>query len=289
MVHRGGDNGPITLDTAGLPCLLGSVVTGRACTCAASVPDLLFGLCFAVIGAISLGLHDFVLFQQPVPQGIPWRETLACISAALLLLPGIGLLHPATAKASALVLTVFVALWIIALWLPQVLAHPTVEVNWLGVGEDLTLVVGGWLIYCTITGRRDGSVRIARIVFGLALVPIGLSHFFYLKAAANFIPAWMPWHVPLTMLAGAGHIAAGLAIASGVVPQLAATLEASMESLITVIVWVSAIVTKPADHTSWVNLLISAAETAAAWVVAAFLARRLVAMSVRAAQEPRAS
>jgi uncharacterized membrane protein len=227
------------------------------------VGHLLFASCFVAIGAISLALHDFVLFQQPVPQGIPWRETLAYISAALMLLPGIGLLLPGTAKGAALVLTAFVALW-----LPQALAHPLVEANWLGVGEDLTLVVGGWLIYRELAGRRDGSLRAAQVVFGLALVPIGLSHFFYLQAAANFIPAWLPLHMPLTMLAGAGHIVAGLAIAAGLLPRLAATTEASMESLITVIVWVSAIAAKPGDHMNWVNFLISSAETAAAWVVA---------------------
>lgn len=232
------------------------------------VGHLLFAVCFVAIGAISLALHDFVLFQQPVPRGIPWHETLACISAALMLLPGIGLLLPGTARGSALVLAGFVALWIVALWLPQALTHPLVEANWLGVGEDLTLVVGGWLIYCNLSGRRDGSIRVAQIVFGLALVPIGLSHFFYLQAAANFIPGWMPLHVPLTILAGAGHIVAGLAIASGLLPRLAATTEASMESLITVIVWVSAIAAKPGDHMNCVNLLISSAETAAAWVVA---------------------
>jgi uncharacterized membrane protein len=230
---------------------------------------VLFASCFALLGAISLGLHDFVLFQEPVPPGVPWREGLACISAALLLLPGIGLLFPATARGSALVLAAFVALWILALWMPQALAHPQVEASWLGVGEDLTLVVGGWLIHCNLSGRRDGSIRLAQIVFGLALVPIGLSHFFYLQAATRFLPAWMPLPVPLTLLAGAGHIAAGLAIASGLLPRLAANLEASMESLITVIVWVSAVAARPADHMNWVNLLISTAETAAAWVVAA--------------------
>ena len=251
------------------------------------VGHLLFALCFVFIGAISLALHDFVLFQQPVPQGIPWREPLALISAALMLLPGLGLLLPSTTKASALTLTAFVALWVIALWFPQVAAHPGVEGNWLGVGEDLTLVVGGWLIYCKAgsvraapgreaSGRSAAAVRIARILFGVALVPIGLSHFFYLQGAANLIPDWMPLHVPLTLLAGAGHIAAGLAIACGVVPRLAATTEVGMESLITLIVWVSAIAAKPGDHQNWVNLLISSAETAAAWLVAASYARRVV-------------
>ena len=234
---------------------------------------LLFAVSFALIGAISLGLHDFVLNQQPVPKGIPWREGLACISALLMLLPGVGLLFPATARGSALTLTAFVTLWIVALWIPLVLAHPLVEGYWLGVGEDLTLVAGGWLIYSAVSRRSDVTVRIARVVFGLALVPIGLSHFFYLEAAARFIPAWMPFHVPLTVLAGAGHIAAGAAIACGVVPRLAAISEASMESLITLIVWVSAVVAMPGHRMSWVNLLISTAETAAAWVVAASFAR----------------
>lgn len=233
------------------------------------VGHLLFASSFVLIGAISLRLHDFLLFQQPVPQDIPWRAGLACISAALLLLGGAGLLFQATARQAALVLTAFVALWIVALWIPQVLAHPLVELNWEGVGEDMVLVAGGWLIYCEVSGRSDGTVRIARLLFGLALVPIGLSHFFYLDAAVKFIPAWMPFHVPLTMVSGAGHIAAGVAIASGVVPRLAATMEASMENLITLIVWVTAIVTKPGDYHSWVNLLTSAAETAAAWVVVA--------------------
>ncbi|MGH8180297.1 MAG: DoxX family membrane protein, partial [Steroidobacteraceae bacterium] len=189
-------------------------------------------------------------------------------------------------KQSALLLTGFVALWVVALWLPQALARPLVEANWLGVGEDLTLVAGGWLLYCAISGRNDVSLRIARVLFGLALVPIGLSHFFYLQGAAQLIPAWMPLRVPLTLLAGAGHIAAGLAIACGVVPRLAATLEGSMESLITLIVWVSAVAAKPGDHENWVNLLVSTAETAAAWVVAASYAASATGVASRTGHSP---
>lgn len=238
---------------------------------------LLFAVSFALIGLIGLGVRDFVLSQEPVPQGLPLRAALACVSALLLLLPGVGLLLARTARASALVLTGFVSLWVIALQIPRIVAHPLIEVYWLGAGEDMALVTGGWLLYCAVSGRDDGSVRTARVLFGLALVPIGLSHFVYLKLAADFIPAWMPFHVPLTLLTGAGHVAAGLAIASGVLPRLAAVMEANMESLITVVVWVSAIAAKPGDHQSWVNLLISTAEAAAAWVVVASYAPRAVA------------
>jgi uncharacterized membrane protein len=228
---------------------------------------LLFALGFAVVGAIGLGAHDFVLWQQPVPKAIPWREALACVSGALLLLAGLGLLAAPAARLSALVLTAFVFLWVIALQIPRIVAHPQVELYWLGLGEDTTLVAGGWIIFCAISGRTD-RVRLARAVFGLALVPIGLSHFFYLEDAIQLLPSWMPFHVALTRFTGAAHIAAGAAIFFGILPRLAATLEAVMESLFTLIVWVTAAASTPTSRESWVNLFISTALSAAAWAVA---------------------
>jgi uncharacterized membrane protein len=229
---------------------------------------LLFGVGFAVVGAIGLGAHDFVLHQQPVPKGLPWRETLASISGALLLLTGVGLLVARTARFSALVLTAFLLLWVVALQIPRLVMNPAVEGYWLGLGEDLTLVAGGWVLFCAIAGRNDGTVRASRAVFGLALVPIGLSHFVYLEGAAGLIPSWIPLHISLTCFTGAAHIAAGAAIVIGIVPRLAATLEAAMESLFTLIVWVTAVVVAPASRESWVNLFISTALSAAAWAVA---------------------
>lgn len=250
------------------------------------IGHLFFALGFAVIGAICLAARDFLLFQEPIPQGIPWRDTLACINAALLLVPGVCLLWPPTAKRSALILTGFVALWVIVLQIPKVVAHPLIEGSWLGVGEDTTAVAGGWLIYCALAQRNDSTVRIARIVFGIALLPIGLSHFFYLKDAVGLVPTWMPLRAPLTVLGGAGHIAAGLAIAFGVVPRLAATMEAIMETLFTLICWVSAVAAAPTDRQAWVNLCISTALTAAAWAVAESYGKRVATpqLAVRAAQ-----
>lgn len=158
-------------------------------------------------------------------------------------------------------------LWVLVLQLPRVVAQSLVEVYWLGVGEDLALATGGWLIYCAIAGRNDWSARAAQIAFGLALLPIGLSHFVYLKLAMSFIPAWMPFHSLLTMITGAGHIAAGFAIAFGIMPRIAATLEAVMETLITLVVWISAVAVTPTSRAAWVNLFISTAITAAAWAV----------------------
>lgn len=232
------------------------------------IGHLLFALGFAVVGAIGLGAHDFVLSQQPVPKEIPWRETFACLSGALLLLTSVGLLVPRSAKLSALALTAFLFSWVLVLQIPRLLADPLVEGYWLGLGEDLSLVAGGWLIYCALVGRNDLSLRVARVAFGLALVPIGLSHFIYLEGAAGFIPSWMPFRLALTAFTGAAHIVAGVAIALGVVPRLASTLEATMESLFTLIVWLTAVINAPTHRENWVNIFISTALSAAAWALA---------------------
>lgn len=232
------------------------------------VGHLLFGLAFAAEGALGLSARDFLLNQQPVAQGIPWREPLACASAAILLLAGIGMLVPRSARVSTLVLAGFTALWVLVLHLPRTFAQPDNAGFWLGVGEVSTLATGGWLIYCALSGRDDKTVHVARLLFGVALVPIGLSHFVYLKLAAGMIPTWFPLRVPLTALTGAAHIAAGAAIVFGILPRLAATLEAVMESGFTLIVWVSAVAAVPTDRQHWVDLLISTALSGAAWAVA---------------------
>ena len=226
--------------SAGSLCLGGVVYLRKI-----GVGHLFFAVGFAAIGAISLEARDFLLHQQPVPPGIPWRETLACISAALMLVPGVGLLLPATARRSAFILTAFVALWVVALQLPRALAHPLVEGKLAGCGRGLapwSAAAGSSIARSRGGGwqRSDRTHSLRPRAGADRAVTLLLS-----DGRRHPVPAWMPLRVPLTALGGAGHIAAGLAIAFGVVPRLAATLEAIMESLFTVICWVSAVVATP--------------------------------------------
>jgi uncharacterized membrane protein len=243
---------------------------------------LLFALAFAAIGVLCLGAHDFILWQEPVPKEILWRQPLALANGTLLLASGAGLLFARTARVAALTLSGFLfVVWVLVIQLTRALAHPAIELHWLGVGEDASLAAGGWVIYCALAGRDDASLRLARRVFGLALVPIGLSHFFYTQNAVQLIPGWFPLPVSFTLLTGCGHIAAGLALALGVVPRLAATLEAWMESIITLICWGSAVVAA-SSQAPWVNLCISTALSAAAWAVAASYRRSAWGWALRA-------
>jgi uncharacterized membrane protein len=229
------------------------------------IGHLLFALGFAIIGAIQLGTQDFILSQEAVPKDVPWPHVLACISGAILLLTGLGTFLAPIARRAMLALTAFMLFWT-ALAILRLVPHPNVEDYW--PGENFTLVAGGWLIACALAGRSDRSVHWAQIIFGIGLVPVGLSHFVYLKGAAEMIPSWLPFHVPLTCLTGAAHIAAGVAIVFGIVPRLAATLEAIMETLFTLLIWGPIVAGAPTSHDNWANIFISTALSGAAWAVA---------------------
>jgi uncharacterized membrane protein len=106
------------------------------------------------------------------------------------------------------------------------------------------------------------------MIVGISLVPVGLSHFFYLQTTTNLVPAWLPARVFWTYLGGAAHIAAGLGLLCGVLPRLAARLEAGMLMAFAVLVWIPRVITTPGVHFNWTELLGTWVIGAAVWVVA---------------------
>ncbi|HEX6816137.1 MAG TPA: hypothetical protein VF102_10725 [Gemmatimonadaceae bacterium] len=66
------------------------------------------------------------------------------------------------------------------------------------------------------------------IRFGLALIPIGLSHIFYPAQPASLVPAWLPFHRGCAYFTGAAQLAAGLGDVFSVVQASAATLQAAL-------------------------------------------------------------
>ena len=247
-------------------------------------PDrLFFALGLIGLGVLSLVYGDFALQWQPVPAWVPGRTFLAYVSGVVLIATGTGLLFKRTAKLSSGVLLVYTVLWLLLLKLPSVVMAPLAEYNWLGFGEIAVIVAGALVLFATDRPQPESSkfkfatgqngVRIARYVFALALIPIGLSHLVYLPQTTDFVPAWLPFRRGWAYLTGAGHIAAGLAVLFGIVPRLAAMLEAAMIGIFTALVWVPLVVKAP-SQLNWTGFLISWTIGAAAWVVAAALPTR---------------
>jgi uncharacterized membrane protein len=243
----------------------------------------LFAVGMIGLGILALAYGDFALVWQPVPPWIPGRSVLAYASGLIMLLGGAGLLLRATAAWSARILFPYLIVWLL-LKVPALLAEPQMEAVWLGVGELAVLLAGGWILFVKLAELREGSsltfatgengVRLARMLFAVALIPIGLSHLVYVKETAELVPAWLPYRVGWAYLTGAGQMACGLGVLFSIFPRVAATTEAGMLSVFTLLVWVPAILAAPKTRLPWTAFFISWAIASAAWVVAQNIAPR---------------
>jgi uncharacterized membrane protein len=237
----------------------------------------LFAVGMIGLGVLALIFGDFALVWQPVPSWIPGRTVLAYACGVLMLVGGIGLLSKNTARYSVRVLFPYLILWSL-LKVPALLVAPKMEAVWLGFGELTVLVAGGWVLFAKLANLPEGSLLsfatsdrslyLAKMLFAVSLIPIGLSHIVYVKPTADLVPAWLPYRVGWAYLTGAGQIACGLGVLFSVFPRLAATAEAAMISLFTLLVWVPAILASPGQRLPWTAFFISWAIASAAWTVA---------------------
>jgi uncharacterized membrane protein len=186
-----------------------------------------------------------------------------------------------TAGPAASVLTVYLLGWVLVLQAPLA-AHAPGDVGaWLGMAESTVLFSGGWILSALLAGPRtrarvtlltgEGAMHFARILFGLACLPLGLSHFVYSSVTAGMIPAWIPGHLGFAYFTGVCHCAAGLGILFGVFPRLAATLEAVMISLFVLLLHIPAAAAAPASRMMWTMVFVATALAGAAWANAASL------------------
>jgi uncharacterized membrane protein len=228
-----------------------------------------FALALIGLGLVSLVYGDFALQWQPVPAWVPARRALAYLSGVILLGTGGALITRRAALASSRVFLGYAFLWLV-LKLPALFAAPLVEGNWLGAGEIAVIFAAACVLYGSsrsLVAQPNGGSRFVKYLFGVALIPIGLSHFFYLTVTTGFVPAWLPFRAFWAYLSGAGHVAAGLAVLLGIVPRLAALLEAAMIGVFTALVWLPGVIATPRDRLQWTAFFVSWLIGAAAWVV----------------------
>ena len=237
----------------------------------------LFAVGMIGLGILALIYGDFALVWQPVAPWIPGRTALAYVSGLVMLLGGVGLLLSSTVAWSTRILFPYLIVWAL-LKVPALVVAPQMEAVWLGFGEIAVLMTGGWVLFATLSGLRDGSplkfatgengIHVARILFAVSVIPIGLSHLVYVKQTVELVPAWLPYRVGWAYLTGAGQIACGLGVLFSIAPRVAATAEAGMISLFTILVWGPAILAAPKTRLPWTAFFISWAIASAAWVVA---------------------
>jgi uncharacterized membrane protein len=244
----------------------------------ASVGHAVFAATFIALAILGLIQGDFAPVWQPVPKGLPAREALAYLSALISLACGIGLLWQRTAALAARVLVISLVIWLLLFKARFIVAAPLVAVSYETTAETATLVAGAWVLYAWFAAdwdrqrlafaTGDRGLRIARVIYGLAMIAFGVAHFAYAKLTASLVPGWLPWHLTWAYVTGTTYIAAGVAVLIGVYARLAAMLSALQIGLFTLLVWVPMVVATKVEASQWSEFVVSCALTAAAWVVA---------------------
>jgi uncharacterized membrane protein YphA (DoxX/SURF4 family) len=249
----------------------------------ASTLDLIFARHLAIrvygLGAVVLGLQglawgDFAVVWQPAANGTPGQRALGYAVAVLPLLAGLAMQWERAAYLGALALTALYALAEIFLDIPRGFAQPSVFGAWYGVAEHLALAAGGLIVcaYCarTKTATAELLAKIGRLSFGACLIYFGLAHHFYLANTVSMVPAWLPPGQTFWAYAtGLGHIAAGIAIISGIYARPAAMLLTAMFVVFAILVHAPRVILDPHSHFNWAENAVNIALVGSAWVVAA--------------------
>ena len=233
----------------------------------ASAGHAVFAATLIAVGILGLVQGDFAPVWQSVPKGLPGREVLAYVCAFVSLTCGIGLFLPRVAAVAARVLVVCLLLWLLLIKGRFVLADPTAAVSYETCGETAVLLAGAWVLYAWFAAG-DPALRIARVIYGLAMIAFGVAHFAYIKLTASLVPPWLAAPTTWAFVTGVTYIAAGVAIITGVYARLAAVLSAVQIGFFTLLVWVPVVVGGQVDADKWNEFVVSWVLTAAAWVVA---------------------
>ena len=234
----------------------------------------LYGVGVASLGLLAVIWRDFDP-GQPVPDRFPHRAALAYAAGALMIVAGAAVEWRRSAAWGAAALAIYYALMVVMLMYGHLaLVHYAEYGVYSGAAEQLAIAAAGTVIYAAAR-PGIGEVLRARLahggqrVFGACAILFGGAHFFYLNLTVPLVPKWLPPNAKFWAYAtGAAHIAAGLAILTGVKARLAAIWLTVMFASFTPLVHLPMLLRNPSSRTNWRENALNLVLVGVAWVVA---------------------
>jgi uncharacterized membrane protein YphA (DoxX/SURF4 family) len=216
---------------------------------------------------------------QPVPTAVPDRAALAYAAAVFMLVAGAAVEWRRTAAWAAALLCAYYALIVVVLMNGRVaLAHYAEYGAYDSAAEQLAIAAAALIVFAA-NARIDAALaarltRLGQLAFGVCALVFGGAHFAYMNLTVPLVPKWLPpSQVFWAYATGLGHIAAGVAILTGVRARLAAILLTAMYASFTPLVHLPMLLADPTSFVNWTENALNLALTGAAWVVADSLAR----------------
>lgn len=231
-----------------------------------SLGAAVFAVGLAAIAVQNFVANDLVTELQPVPADIAGRTALAYVNGALLLAATASVVLGFRVRLAALFTTLLLAIWIVLLHLPRIIANPTAGNAWTPALE--VFAMAGAALMVTALSPQEGAQQRVLGTIGLACMAVtlpafGVLHFIYWEYVASVIPGWIPGHTFWAYFTGVAHLAAGIAIIISFAPAFrrlayfAASLWALMVGLWVVLLHVPRALAHMETRPEWTSLFVA--------------------------------
>lgn len=241
----------------------------------------LLGGALCGLGIIALAVPGPLGGWMPLPEWLPGGAAVGRVMGLLLFLLGAALLALPDVRRVLVGISALFVSWIVILHPERLVTNRFSLGAWLGVAEVAAVAAACWLLLRLLNGRawaaqaKDQKVTsLILAIYGIALIVFGLCHFVYLDITASMVPDWLPGRPTIAILTGIAHVAAGLALLSGLQDRLAMQLLTAMFGSFVLLVHVPRAGADPANRGEWLLLATSLLLTASAWVMAILVAQR---------------
>jgi uncharacterized membrane protein YphA (DoxX/SURF4 family) len=247
---------------------------------------LIFAVGLLGFAAVCFVFRDGVNSLQPLPASMPGHAALGYVTGVLLLAAAVCIAADVELALVGLALGAFFFLWVLVFHVPARVARPLAMGPWVGTMETVAFAGVAWML--AALAAAGGSVGdplrklafrmadIGRWCFGLAFLQFALAHFMYGPFTANLIPAWYPGRLFLAYFVGCAHLAAALAVLTGIQARLAGRLLAVMFAIFVITLHISRALESEQSRGrgEWTSLMVAVAMCGASVIVALDAARR---------------
>lgn len=185
------------------------------------IASLLFAVSLVGWGIIHFMFGDFIAGRAPAwPEAVPGKIVWAYLSGIILIVAAISIITNKKTRLAVTVAGAMILLWAGGRNLFDLFATMDYGSQLTRTGKALTFGSA-----CLMIGmyRRDAFIA-ACICIGLFFTASGIQHFLFIDFVKTLVPGWIPGQVFWSYLAGAGLVASGIALTTGVKRQLAALI-----------------------------------------------------------------
>ena len=182
------------------------------------------GRTFFAVPLLLFGLQHFVFLNEvkgAVPSWMPWHIFWACLVGAALIAASVSMVAEIEAGLAALLTGVMLLLFVLLIYLPNLVLNPHDPLAIEGPCRDLAMSGGALAFAGTQGGWKSKPISwlksIGRWFFAIPMIYFGAEHFLHPEFAPGvplqiLMPSWMPGHLAWAYGMGTVLVACGLCV-----------------------------------------------------------------------------